>query len=153
MIDKIDAQLLRLVQRDARQTIKSLADQLGVAPSTCMERLRGLSQRRVILGYHAEVSPTALGRALQAVVSVRLSPKTPDIVERFIAHVWALDETLAVTLLSGENDVEVHLAVADSDHLRRIVLNSVATYPGVADERTSLVFEHRRKTEFGPLVG
>ncbi len=152
MIDKTDAHLLRLVQRDARQTIKSLADQLGVAPSTCMERLRGLSQRGVILGYHAEVNPAALGRTLQAVVSVRLSPKTPDIVERFIAHVWALEETLAVTLLSGENDVEVHLAVTDSDHLRRIVLNSVATYPGVADERTSLVFEHRRKTEFGPLI-
>ncbi len=152
MIDKIDSALVRLLQQDARQTVKSLAEQLGVAPSTCMERMRGLVERGIILGYHAEVSPAALGRQLQAVVSVRLSPKTPDIVERFIAHVWALDETLAVSLLSGENDVEVHLAVADSDHLRRIVLNSVATYPGVADERTSLIFEHRRKTQFGPLI-
>ncbi len=153
MIDKTDRQLLALLQNDARQTIKGLAEQVGVAPSTCLERIRSLQHRRVITGFHAEVDPVAVGRRLQAMVSVRMNPKTDAVVERFIDHVWKLPETMSVTLLSGIDDVAVHLGVADTDHLRRIVLSEIASHPGVVDERTSLVFAHRRKHDLGVLPG
>jgi DNA-binding Lrp family transcriptional regulator len=153
MIDETDRRLLTLLQNDARQTIKGLADQIGTAPSTCLERIRSLQQRRVITGFHAEVDPVAIGRHLQAVVSVRMNPKTDAVLERFIDHVWNLPETLAVTLLSGTDDVAVHLGVSDTDHLRRIVLSEIASHPGVVDERTSLVFAHRRKHNLSVLPG
>jgi DNA-binding Lrp family transcriptional regulator len=152
MIDQTDRSLIALLQRDARQTIKGMADQLGIAPSTCLERVRSLQHRGVIMGYHAEVNLNELGRTLQAIHSVRLSPKTPDIIERFIDQVWKMPETISVMLLSGDNDVEIHLAVRDSEHLRQIILNGIATFPGIVDERTSLVFEYRRKQEIGPIV-
>ena len=151
MIDDLDGRLIRLLQNDARQTIKGLADQLGIAPSTALERIRSLQRRGVVTGYHAEVDPAQVGRSLQALVSVRMNPKTDAVLERFIDHVWSLPETMSVTLLSGVDDVQVHLGVPDSNHLRRIVLSEIASHPGVVDERTSLVFAHRRKHELGPL--
>ncbi len=151
MIDRIDGRLVALLQRDARQTVKALAEQVGIAASTCLERIRALQARGVVRGYHADVDLGSLGRPLQALVSVRLQPKTHDTVERFVEHVWNLPETISVTLLSGIDDVAVHLAVADSEALRRVVLNAIASFPGVVDERTSLVFEHRRKHELTPL--
>jgi DNA-binding Lrp family transcriptional regulator len=151
MIDQIDRRLVVLLQRDARKTVKGLAEELGIAASTCLERIRGLQSRGVITGFHAEVNIPATGRTLQALVSVRLSPKTGDVVDRFVDHVWQLPETLSVTLLSGVDDVHVHLGVPDSEHLRHIVLTEIAGFPGVADERTALIFEHRRKTELVPL--
>lgn len=151
MIDELDGRLIRLLQNDARQTIKGLADQLGIAPSTALERIRSLQRRGIITGYHAEVDPAQVGRSLQALVSVRMNPKTDAVLERFIDHVWSLPETMSVTLLSGVDDVQVHLGVPDSNHLRRIVLSEIASHPGVVDERTSLVFAHRRKHELGPL--
>ena len=151
MIDQTDRRLVALLQRDARQTVKALAGQVGIAASTCLERIRSLQARGVVRGYHAEVDFAALGRPLQALVSVRLQPKTHETVERFVEHVWQLPETVSVTLLSGIDDVAVHLAVADSEALRRVVLNAVASFPGVVDERTSLVFEHRRKHEISVL--
>lgn len=152
MIDQLDRRIIGLLQRDARQTVKAIAEQAGIAPSTCLERIRSLQARGVISGYHAEVDLAALGRPLQAMVAVRLSPKTQEAVERFVEHVWRLPETVSVTLLSGADDVQVHLAVPDSEHLRRIVLSAIASYPGVVDERTSLVFEHRRATEMQPIA-
>ena len=151
MIDDLDGRLIRLLQNDARQTIKGLADQLGIAPSTALERIRSLQRRGVVTGYHAEVDTAQVGRSLQALVSVRMNPKTDAVLERFIDHVWSLPETMSVTLLSGVDDVQVHLGVPDSNHLRRIVLSEIASHPGVVDERTSLVFAHRRKHELGPL--
>lgn len=152
MIDALDRRIVALLQRDARQTVKAIAEQAAIAPSTCLERIRSLQARGVIRGYHAEVDLSALGRPLQAMVAVRLSPKTQEAVERFVEHVWARPETLSVTLLSGADDVQVHVAVPDSEHLRRIVLSAIASYPGVVDERTSLIFEHRRKTDVLPAT-
>jgi DNA-binding Lrp family transcriptional regulator len=152
MIDDLDQRLVVLLQRDARQTVKALAEQLGVASSTCIERMRNLQTRGVITGFHAEVDLAATGRALQAMVSVRIMPKSQEVLERFVEHVWGLSETIAVTLLSGTDDVQVHLAVADSEQLRRVVINDIANYSGVVDERTALVFEHRRKHQVTPVA-
>lgn len=150
-MDNLDNRLIVLLQRDARQTIKALAEQLDIASSTCIERMRALQTRGIVKGFHAETDLAKTGRDLQAMVSVRFMPKSQEVLERFVEHVWKLPETVAVTLLSGIDDVQVHLAVADSEQLRRVVIGEIANYVGVVDERTSLVFEHRRKHELPPI--
>lgn len=151
MIDELDRRLVALLQHDARQTVKALAEQLDIAPSTCIDRMRSLQARGVIVGFHAEADLAQVGRTLQAMVSVRIMPKSQEVLERFVDHVWSLPECIAVTLLSGVDDVQVHLAVTDSEQLRKVVINDIANYAGVVDERTALVFEHRRKFELAPL--
>ena len=150
-IDRYDQEILRELQSDARQTNRAVAAAVGLAPSTTLDRIRDLERRGVITGYHAEVDLQRLGRPLQAIVAVRLQPKTREIVDRFVERIWVEPETLAVHLVSGADDVLVHLSVPDTDSLRHLVLESIASFPGVVDERTSLVFEHRRKAVLGPL--
>jgi DNA-binding Lrp family transcriptional regulator len=150
-IDRHDVAILGELQSDARQTNRAVAAAVGLAPSTTLDRIRDLEARGVITGYHAEVDLRHLGRPLRAVVAVRLQPKTSEIVDRFVEQIWAQPETVSVDLVSGADDVLVHLSVPDTDSLRHLVLESIASFPGVVDERTSLVFEHRRKTVLGPL--
>lgn len=150
-VDRNDVAILQELQSNARQTNRAVAAAVGLAPSTTLDRIRDLERRGIITGYHAEVDLRSLGRPLQAIVAVRLQPKTGEIVERFVEQVWALPETVAVHLVSGADDVLVHLSVTDADDLRHLVLDSIASFPGVVDERTSLVFEHRRKAVLGPL--
>lgn len=150
-IDRNDVAILQELQSDARQTNRAVAAAVGLAPSTTLDRIRDLEARRVITGYHADVDLRQLNRPLQAIVAVRLQPKTREIVDRFVEQIWAQPQTLAVHLVSGPDDVLVHLSVTDTDSLRQLVLEAIASFPGVVDERTSLVFEHRRKTVLGPL--
>jgi DNA-binding Lrp family transcriptional regulator len=150
-VDRHDVAILGALQSDARQTNRAVAAAVGLAPSTTLDRIRDLEARGVITGYHAEVDLRHLGRPLRAVVAVRLQPKTSEIVDRFVEQIWAQPETVSVDLVSGADDVLVHLSVPDTDSLRHLVLESIASFPGVVDERTSLVFEHRRKTVLGPL--
>ncbi|MEZ5340374.1 MAG: Lrp/AsnC family transcriptional regulator [Acidimicrobiales bacterium] len=109
-----------------------------------------LERRGAIVGYHASVNLDALSRPLQAMVAVRIRPKTQQIVDNFVDAVWALPQTLSVSLMSGQDDILVHLSVQNTDALRRIVLDEIASLPGVVDETTSLVFEHRRKQVIEP---
>src|ERR671930_548502 len=50
---------------DPRRTNRDMAAELGIAPSTCLERIRGLRDRGVISGYHAEVDLKAIDRSTQ----------------------------------------------------------------------------------------
>lgn len=150
-IDRYDVAILAELQSNARQTNRAVAAAVGLAPSTTLDRIRDLERRGLVTGYHAEVDLRQLNRPLQAIVAVRLQPKTREIVDRFVEQIWRLPETLAVLLVSGADDVLVHLSVADTDSLRHLVLESIASFSGVVDERTSLVFEHRRKSVLQPL--
>lgn len=148
-----DADLLLVseLQRDARQTNRALAKKAGLAPSTTLSRVRDLEQRGVVRGYHADIDLAALGRTLQALVFVRLQPKSDEVIEGFLEHMWALDETVAIHLITGVEDAVIQVAVPDAETLQRVIVNEVSSYPGVFDERTSLLFEHRRKDVVTPL--
>lgn len=150
-LDDTDTILVDELQRDARQTNRALAAKVGLAPSTTLARVRDLERRGVITGYHGEVDLSAVGRGVQALVFIRLQPKNDETVGRFTEHIWAMPETIAVHLITGIEDVLVHVAVADTESLQRAVLNQISNFPGVVDERTSLVFQHRRKSQIGPI--
>ena len=144
-INETDRRILRELQSNARRSNKALAEAAGVSPSTALGHVRALEQRGIIRGYHAEVDDRALGRTVQAIVSVRLQPKNPEAVQRFIEQMWSLEETVAVTVVTGAYDVMVHVSVPDVEALADIVLRRVASAENVVDEQTSLVFDHRRK--------
>ena len=88
----------------------------------------------------------------RAIVSVRLSPKTPEAVQEFMDAVWDMDETIGITLLTGSIDVQVHISAPDVKSLGQTVLSRLASAPNVADEQTNIVLEHRRKAVLTPLV-
>jgi DNA-binding Lrp family transcriptional regulator len=143
-LTETDHQLLGLLQQDARRTNRELAAAVGIAESTCLERIRGLRARGVITGYRAEVDLAALGRPIHALVQVRLQPKTSDSVRSFRDGLLDLPETLAVSMVTGMDDFVVEIAVPDVIRLRDFVLNHVTSRSDVADARTSIVYEQRR---------
>jgi len=150
-LSRNEREILAALQSDARQTNRSLAQTVGLAASTTLDRTRDLERRGVISGYHADVDLRSRGRRLQAFVSVRVSPKSEAVVDRILERLWSLPETVAVFLVSGGDDLLIQVAVRDTDHLRDVVLAEIASLDGVVDETTSLIFEHRRKTVITPL--
>jgi DNA-binding Lrp family transcriptional regulator len=144
-MDAIDTALLRELQTDASITNRELARRVGVAPSTALERVRGLRQRGIITGDHARVSPRALGRAVQALVFVRVRPATRDRIDAFLTYALGLPDTLDAYLVTGHEDVILHVAVADTDALSALVIDHVTARAEVIDARTSIVYEHRRQ--------
>jgi DNA-binding Lrp family transcriptional regulator len=143
--------LIRLLQKNARQTNKELARAAGIAESTCLERIRSLQQRGVIVGYHAEIDLGSLGRGIRALISVRLQPKTSRSVRAFVDEVMAARETLSIDSVTGADDFLVEVAVHDVESLGAFVLEHVTSRPDVADTRTALVYEHHRNTIVEPL--
>lgn len=150
-LDELDRALLRELQNDARQTNRDLAAAVRVAPSTSLERVRSLRARGVIQGYHAEVALEALGRPVQALISVRIRPPSRRNIEVFRDWVQRLPETVGVFVVTGNEDFLIHVAVPDTDALYAFVIDRLTQRGEIVDVRTSVVFEHLRTRVLEPL--
>jgi DNA-binding Lrp family transcriptional regulator len=141
-LDKIDCQILAALQKNARLPNKVLAARVGIAQSTCLERVRRLHEQKILKSFHAEVEPKALGIGLQAMLGVQFGPHTEEQVAAFRQHILQLPEVVAFYHVAGGKDFLLQVAVRDSDHLRQLALSAFSARTEVANVDTSLIFEH-----------
>jgi DNA-binding Lrp family transcriptional regulator len=149
-LDSVDCALLAELQNDARQTNKALAEKVGVAPSTCLERVRELCARGVITGFRAEVDPAAIGRPMEALLSVQQRGSHRQATELLLEDGAKLPETVRVMAITGATDFVVHVAVRDMNHLRDLVW-SLIERPEVGRVQSSLVFARAEGPGLTPL--
>ncbi|MEU1392128.1 MULTISPECIES: Lrp/AsnC family transcriptional regulator [unclassified Nonomuraea] len=145
-MDELDSAIIRLLQTDARQSNRELARRLGIAPSTCLERVRALTRRGVIRGYHADIDPAALNRSTQAMVSVQVRPLSRAVINAFKQSAAELPEVLSVFVLAGGDDFLLHVAVQDLDHLHSFLLDRLSKRKEIVGFRTSVIFQQVHET-------
>ncbi len=141
-LDRTDIAILQQLQNNARLTNKRIAEKVGVAPSTCLERIRRMQISGVIRGYYPSLDLGAVGRPLQALIAVRLVKHSNRDVATFRQHVLGLSDVINLFHVAGANDFLLHVAVANSDALRDFALDNLTQRPEVAHVETSLIFDH-----------
>lgn len=145
--DRIDFDILRELQNNARISNKELAQKNGIAPSTCLERVRRLKEEGVIEHFRAQLSPHALGVGVQAMISIRLRQHAKTAFERLCKEISEIEEVINVYLLAGSIDLLVHVAVRDIDHLRSVVIDTFTTRYDPDHMETSIIFQTEHSHE------
>lgn len=143
-LDDVDRRIISALVDDARMPNNALAAAVGIAPSTCLGRVRALRERGAIRGYHADVDPAVLGRPLQAMIAVRLQSHARGHIPGFMARIAELPEVINVFFLGGADDFLVHIAATSTENLRDFVVVNLSGNPDVALTETNLIFEHVR---------
>jgi DNA-binding Lrp family transcriptional regulator len=141
-LDHLDRRLLELLRDNARMTNQALSEALGVAPSTCLARMKALQQSGVIRRFTIDVDPKALGRGIEALISVRVRPGARQQIVSFAEMLKTVPEVTQYFFLAGMDDFLIHLTARDTDHIRQFVLEHLSSNPIVATTQTSLVFDH-----------
>jgi DNA-binding Lrp family transcriptional regulator len=141
-LDDLDRRIVDLLRDDARIPNSRLAELTGIAPSTCLARVRSLVDRGVITGFSAIVSPAALGLGLEALISVSIRTGARQRIGEFRADLEHRPEVRQLFFLGAAEDFVLHVAVHDTDALREFVVEQLSAHPAVASTRTSLVFQH-----------
>jgi DNA-binding Lrp family transcriptional regulator len=150
-MDELDTEIVRLLQTDARQSNRELARTLGIAPSTCLERVRALTRRGVIRGYHADINPADLNRGVQALVSLRIRPLSRTVINTFKDYVSGMPEVISVFVVAGGDDLVLHVGVPDLDQLHAFLLDRLSQRKEIAGFRTSVIFQHVHNTVLSRL--
>ena len=146
-LDRTDVGILRLLQNNARLSVKEIAAEIGLAPSTTHERVRRMRETGILLGTHVEVDPKALGIGLEALLMIELSKHNRGIVDQFLDEIVSVPEVRSAFLVSGRYDLIVHVVVQDTQHLKDLALDKFTARPGVTRIETSIIFDARRRYE------
>lgn len=150
-LDKIDRNIVRILQRDARVSFTALAKQVGLSTTPCKERVRRLERDGVIQHYQAVLDPRALDRGLVVFVQIRLNRTSQDIFEEFTASALDLPEVQECYLVSGNFDYLLKARVADMNAYRILLGETLLTLPGVLESTSYVVMEQVKESLMLPV--
>jgi Lrp/AsnC family leucine-responsive transcriptional regulator len=152
-IDRIDQQILEILQIDGRIANQDLADRIGLSPSPCLRRVRALEESGLITGYRAMLDAKKLGLSLIALVHISMDRHTPERFANFEASVSVLPEVLECLLITGQDaDYQIKVAVKDMDHYQTLLLNKLTRIEGVTGVHSSFVLRRVVDRTALPLV-
>jgi Lrp/AsnC family transcriptional regulator, leucine-responsive regulatory protein len=150
-LDVLDREILAALQHDGRQTNAHLAAQLGLSASATLERVRRLERDGQVRGYHADVTPDALGVGLQAFVAAELNAHSREHIEDFERGIVKVEGVRTCYHVTGRFDYLLHVAVRDLGHLGRLIKTDIAAVPGVAKLETLLVLTEVKEDAGWPV--
>ena len=143
-LDDTDRQLLALLQKDDRLSLAELGKGVGLAPSSVNERIKRLTMRGVIEGFHAHVVPEALGLDLLAFVFVGWS--NPATEPPFLARVAAAPAVLECHHVTGSWNYLLKVRLPNTRDLERFLGQVVKEVQGVERTETIIALSSAKET-------
>lgn len=103
-LDGKDIELLKLLQDNARMTVKEIADKVNLTPTPVHERIKRLEESGVIKQYAALINSSKVGKGLTVICYVSLKEHSKAAGAKFIKAINALNEIVECYNISGEFD-------------------------------------------------
>lgn len=150
-LDKIDRQILRIVQTDGRISNAELARKVRLSPTPCLERVRRLEREGFITGYGAFVNPGKAGRPVIIFIEIRLDHTGLQVFDRFRAAVRELPEVMECHMIVGAYDYLLKLRVPDIGSYQRFMSDKLPSLPGVIQTHSHVVMDEVKSTHVLPI--
>lgn len=140
-LDDTDRQILARLLKDARQSVRALAEQVHISRANAYTRIGRLLAEGVITGFTAQLNPKRAGLGTSAYVTLSTEQAAWRDISRELREIPYVEH---VSLVTGDFDVLVLVRAPDNEALRSVVLESIQAVPGVRSTRTWLVFDEVR---------
>ena len=147
-LDRIDRQILDILQREGRISITELADRVSLSATPCGDRVRRMEREGVITGYYARVDPKAVQRELLVFLEINLSAKSGDVFDKVRRELMQTPEVLECHLVSGEFDYLVKARLPEMSAYRRLLGELLKRLPASATSRSYVVMEEVKETMY-----
>src|SRR6478672_7354468 len=103
-LDAIDLSILRLLQENARITVKEIAEKVHLSTTPVHERIKRLEQQQVIRQYATLLDPAKVKKGLMVICYVSLKEHSKNAGVKFIRSINELSEVIECYNISGEFD-------------------------------------------------
>jgi Lrp/AsnC family leucine-responsive transcriptional regulator len=143
MLDKIDLQVLDILQEKGRTKRNVLAEKVGLSLPSVSERLKKLEEHNVIEGYYTKVNKRMFGYDLMAFIQVVTASSKNY--KSLTTNAAKMPEVLECHSVLGEGSHILKAVVKDSEALEAL-LGKIQSWPGVTRTITSLVLSTIKET-------
>lgn len=125
-MDKLDREILKILQSDARTSLKSIASQINLSLPATSERLRKLEQSGCIQKYTAILDATKFDKLFYCFCFITLDPKYNEAMKA--------SNTFLAFCAQHTDILECHCIAGDHEYVLKIVTKSVHTLNQLLNE-------------------
>ena len=137
-LDRLDIEILKRLQDDARVKFTEIARELGVSEGTIRFRLKSLVDRGLIRGFIVVLDPYKLGFKVFARIGIDADL---ECINDIVSEISRLKEVYFVALSTGRHDILVDVIVKDLDELKRLLTEKIGRIRGVRNVDVSIVMD------------
>ena len=139
ILDEIDLQILKTLQKNAKLTTKELAEAVHLTPTPVFERQKRLERQGYIKKYVAVLDPEKLGMGLQVYCKVKLKQINREIAEAFARRVMRIAEVTECYNTSGAYDYLLKVRARDMKQYQEFILTKLGEIESVGSIESTFV--------------
>lgn len=148
VLDAVDMEILRALQKNARLTTKELAAMVNLSTTPVFERVKRLEQRGYVKGYVAVLDAEKLGRGFVVFCSVKMRRIGREIAEDFARVVRNIPEVTECYNISGSYDYLLKIHAPNMKYYQEFVLNILGNIDHLGSLESTFVMDEI-KHDFG----
>lgn len=149
-MDKLDIEILSLLQRDTSQPIADIARKVGLSVTPCWRRIQRMEEQGIIRKRVALLEASRIGLGMSVFVTIRTDQHNADWLDNFAVTVAAFPEVVEFYRMSGEIDYLLRVVVADMATYDRFYKDLIKI-SGLRDVSSSFAMEEIKYTTELPL--
>ena len=149
-LDDIDRKIINLLQKDAKTSIQSMAEELNITKTPIYERIKRLEKEGVIQQYVALIDEEKFGGGMFVFCSVSLESQRLDQIEKFKEEIKKIPEVMECYLMGGANDFLLKVHVKDLNAYHQFSSGKLAGLTNVSQIRSTFVLDTIKRTNFTP---
>lgn len=150
-LDKIDFNILKILQENGRITNLQLSQHIGLSPAPTLERVRKLENSGYIKSYHALVDEEKLGLGIKTFIQVSLDFHQQDTREIFLKEIETIKEITECHHVTGQYDFLLKAYVKDIKTYEQLIMEKISKISVVKTFQTMMIMSTSKKEPIVPL--
>lgn len=138
-LDDKDVQLLRLLQKNAKLTVKELAKEINLSTSPVFERVKRLEQDGFVKRYAAVLDAEKLNRGFTVFCQIKLKIHDKSVGYDFVKEILEIEEVAECYNISGDFDFLLKVQVRDMKHYQDFVFNKLGSVDSIGSTHSTFV--------------
>ncbi len=150
-LDAQDKQIIKYLQEDSSISNIELSKKIGLAPSSCLLRVKNLKEQKVLKQFTAIVDEKILGFEITCFAKVSMQPLNRETSTAFITEAKKIPEIVECYTITGEAAFLLKIVAKNFQYYRDFVFDKLLNVPHVSNIDTSIVVGTEKKTNLIPL--
>lgn len=146
VIDQKDLAILRLLQQNARMTVKEISQKIHLSTTPVYERIKRMEESGVIRQYAALVDPAKVKKGLLVICYVSLKEHSKTAGTKFIKTINSLDEVIECYNISGKFDFMLKIVVENMDAYYDFHVNKLSEAENIGNVQSTFVMGTIKQT-------
>ena len=139
VLDQKDLEILKLLQRNARMTIKEISEKIHLSTTPVHERIRRMEESGVIKQYITLLNASKVGKGLMVICYVSLRQHSKNAGDKFIKSILDMNEVLECLTISGEFDFMLKVVAANMEEYYDFHVNKLSSIENVGNVQSVFV--------------